>query len=105
MAARQREGGFEASVDLFLQAGWRLAAVRAAGLVRRDFKPEDGMVGDDGRVRVMDFGPARATGAPVSAVPVPVAADGPRGEVEATRSRGPGCSGLTARAARETATA
>jgi tetratricopeptide (TPR) repeat protein len=63
-----------AIVDAFRQAGEGLAAAHAVGLVHRDFKPDNVLVGKDGRVRVTDFGLALHVGAETAPAALPAQA-------------------------------
>lgn len=47
---------WRAVVNMFLHAGEGLSAAHQAGVIHRDFKPENVLIGQDGRVRVSDFG-------------------------------------------------
>jgi serine/threonine protein kinase/tetratricopeptide (TPR) repeat protein len=49
-------------LKVFVAAGRGLMAAHGAGMVHRDFKPDNAMLTKDGQVRVMDFGLARQLG-------------------------------------------
>ena len=52
----KEQRGWREIVDLFLQAGLGLSAAHEADLIHRDFKPDNVLIGRNGRVRVTDFG-------------------------------------------------
>jgi serine/threonine protein kinase len=62
LAAQRRS--WQEVLAVFLPAAEGLVSAHAAGILHRDFKPSNVVVGADGRVRVLDLGLARLAGSP-----------------------------------------
>ena len=78
-------------IRVFVEAGRGLAAAHQHGLVHRDFKPGNVLIGSDGRIRVTDFGLVRFAMSGESSptmrsveVPIPGAELAPTGTVAGT---------------------
>jgi tetratricopeptide (TPR) repeat protein/predicted Ser/Thr protein kinase len=71
---RDREhAGWRAVLPKFIDAARGLQSIHLAGLIHRDFKPQNAVVDPQGRVRVLDFGLATTDRRPVGPAAAPAA--------------------------------
>jgi Tol biopolymer transport system component/predicted Ser/Thr protein kinase len=69
----------------FMAAGRGLAAIHEAGLIHRDFKPDNLMIRDSGQVLVMDLGIARDGSKALTSATLPDGSDDTSSSVDLTR--------------------
>jgi tetratricopeptide (TPR) repeat protein len=68
---------WRARVRIYAAAGEGLAAAHAAGIVHRDFKPDNVLVNERGEPKVTDFGIAHGRPSPENPAPAPASERGP----------------------------